>query len=317
MKIENYEAILAVRQHSGWTEAACQTNQSPSTISKRVNKVEEELGAPIFVRGKGTQAALTEFGELMLPYIQKIVSLHNRVEAYAGSIHNESEVRITVGYPPLIGTLGEAEILARFKNDNPSVRIDHVLRDRNELLAMVQERRLDCAFVFLVGNEQVRNDMLDILLSFEIAHIPIMRRETISVGLSQDHPLAGQRAVAIAEICQSTFVFNDLSAHEDLTQGTLRFFFDQKAAWYDPIKIVRMDFINKDMVNSFVAAGGGVLPTACIPPDVSPGVRFLPVIDSRVSSSAIFIYPKYCSSPAVRSLIRYVRAYAAENGVIG
>lgn len=316
MKIENYEAVLAVCQYDGWTEAAYQTIQSPSTISKRVNKVEKELGAPIFLRGKGSHVTLTEFGELMIPYIQKIVSLNNQVFAYAGSIKNKHGAELTVGYPPLMGTVGETEILSRFKNENPSVRVNHVLRHRKDLLFMLQEGRLDCAFVFMVGDEQVHNDVLDVLLSNGISYIPVMRRDFVSVALSRHHPLADRDAVSIAELYRDTFVFSDTPTHENLTQGSLKFFFGEKTAWHMPVKIARMDFINKSMVANFVSENRGVLPTACIPPDNLPGVKFLPVTDSDVTSSAIFVYAKHYSSPTVKTLIPFVRKYAAEQGVI-
>lgn len=317
MKIENYEAVLAVCQYGGWTEAAYQTIQSPSTISKRVNKVEEELGAPIFLRGRDSHAALTEFGELMVPYIQRIAALNHRVLAYAGSVRNKNGAELTVGYPPLMGTVGEAEILSRFKNENPSVRVSHVLRHRKEdLLFMLQEGRLDCAFVFMVGDERVHSDVLDVLLSNGICHIPIMRRDFVSVGLSERHPLAGRDAVSISELYQDTFVFSDTPTHENLAQGALRFFFGEKAAWHVPVKIARMDFINKPMVASFVSGNRGVLPTACIPPDSLPGVQFLPVADCSMAASAIFAYPKHYSSPTVKALVPFVREYAAEQGVL-
>ncbi len=316
MKIENYEAVLAVYQYDGWTEAAYQTIQSPSTISKRVSKVEEELGAPIFLRGKSPHVTLTEFGELMIPYIQRIVSLNNRVFAYAGSTGNKNGAELTVGYPPLMGTMGETEILSRFKNENPSVRVNHVLRHRKDLLLMLQEGSLDCAFVFMVGDQQVHNDVLDVLLSSGICHIPVMRRDSVSVGLSERHPLAGRESVSISELYQDTFVFNDTPAHENVTQGSQRFLFGQEAAWHIPVKIVRMDFINKPMVASFVSENRGVLPTCCIPPEDLPGVRFPLVTDSEIISSGIFVYPKHYSSPMVKTLISFVREYAAEQGVI-
>lgn len=316
MKIENYEAVLAVYQYDGWTEAAYQTIQSPSTISKRVSKVEEELGAPIFLRGKGPHVALTEFGELMIPYIQRIVSLNKRVFAYAGSTRNKNRAELTVGYPPLIGTIGETEILSRFKFENPSVQINHVLRHRKDLLFMLQEGSLDCAFVLMVGDQRVHNDVLDVLLSSGICHIPIMYRDFVNVGLSERHPLAGREKVSISELYQDTFVFNDTPAHEDVAQGSQRFLFGQESAWHMPVKTVRMDFINKSMVADFVCENRGVLPTGCIPPGNLSGVRFPLVADSEIISSGIFVYPKHYSSPTVKTLIPFVLEYAAEKGVV-
>lgn len=314
MEIENYEAVLAVYQYNGWTEAAYQTLQSASNISKRVSKVERELGAPIFNRGHGSGVTLTEFGQTVLPYIQRIVSHYNRITACASSARGETAAELTVGYMPLMGTVGETEILARFKVDNPSVTLRHVYRYRKDLLLMLREGKLDCAFALIVGHNQVSSDVLDVLLSSDMCHIPIMRRKGASVGLSLKHPLADQPSVRLSQLYEDTFVFNNSPGHGSMDDICMRFFFSQELAQRIPVKIARMDFINRTMVADFVGGNHGVLPTACNPPNYLPGVRFLPVEDLDISSCAIFAYHRN-PSPAVRSLIRYVREYASERGL--
>lgn len=312
MEIENYEAVLYVCHYNGWTSAAEQTNQSPSTISKRVSWVERELGAPIFFRHKGSGVTLTPFGVQMLPYIRKIVALHSHVHTYANGARNENGGELTVGYSPLIGTVGEAEILSRFKFDNPTVQVNQVIRHRKDLLIMLQEGKIDCAFLFMVGSDQPKSGLLDVLLGSNICYVPVMRRNDVSLGVSENHPLARNSCVRISEFYNETFVFSDIPSHEDINRGALRYFFSNEIKQDIPVKIALMDFINKSMVGSFVAGGHGVLPTSCIPPDDLAGVRFLRIEGADVPSCGVFIYPKHYSSPAVKTLLQYVRAYSEE-----
>lgn len=315
MEIENYEAVLAVYQYNGWAEAAYQTVQSASNISKRVSKVERELGVPIFHRGRGhgPGVSLTEFGEIILPYIQRIVSSYNHLTACAANAKGDAAAELAVGYMPLMGTVGETDILARFKVDNPAVSLRHVYRYRKDLLPMLRDGKLDCAFVFIVGHDQVGNDVLDVLLSSDMRHIPIMRRKGASVGLSERHPLSGNESVRLSQLYGDTFVFNNSPGHESMDDICMRFFFSQELERNIPVRTVRMDFINRTMVADFVGRNHGVLPTVCIPPQHLPGVRFLPVEDLDISSCAIFIYPSN-PSPALKKLIRCVQEYVSERG---
>ena len=74
---------------------------SASSLSKHIHKMETELGVPLFDRSTRT-VTLSKYGELLLEYAQKIVSL---TEEYKGAIqhavHSESTA-IRVGFLPML-----------------------------------------------------------------------------------------------------------------------------------------------------------------------------------------------------------------------
>ena len=308
MDIQDYETVLAVWRCKSWNEAAFETYQVASTVSKRVSKVEQALGVRIFERGSRRDTMrLTGEGEVIIPYLSQITELYGRILSYAAAMKDTGSAELSVGYPPLIGTTGETEILSRFRADHPDISINHILRHKTELVRLVCDGKLDCAFVFVIGDTDVNREMLERLGSMDIGTVTIMRRSKRCIGLSAKHPLANEKKVSIAQLQNEQFVFNAVPEHEDSENGYMRYIlpFDSRAT------IKRMDFINKSAVVDYIAAGHGVLPTACIPPDDIPDIRFVETDDS-LTASCIFIYPRTSPCLPVRELLKYVRGYAGE-----
>ena len=308
MDIQDYETVLAVCRCKSWNEAAFETYQVASTVSKRVSKVEQALGVRIFERGSRRDTArLTSEGEIIVPYLTQITELYERLLSYAAAMKDTGSAELSVGYPPLIGTTGETEILSRFRADHPDISVNHVLRHNTELVRLVCDGKLDCAFVFVIGDTDDCREMLERLDSMDIGTVTIYRCSKRYIGLSAKHPLAGEKKVSISRLQNEQFVFNAIPEHEDYDSGYMRYIlpFGSRAG------IKRMDFINKSAVVDYIAAGHGVLPTACIPPDDIPDIRFVETDDSLISS-CICIYPRTSPRMPVRELLKYVRRYAEE-----
>ena len=74
MELSEIEAFVTISRAGGFTRAAGILHLSQPAISRRIELLERELGAPVFERLPGG-IRLTQAGESFLPYAQQISSI--------------------------------------------------------------------------------------------------------------------------------------------------------------------------------------------------------------------------------------------------
>ena len=83
MELSEIEAFVAISRAGGFTRAALLLHLSQPAISRRIELLERELGAPLFDRFPGG-IRLTQAGESFLPYAQQVLSA---MEDGKGAVH--------------------------------------------------------------------------------------------------------------------------------------------------------------------------------------------------------------------------------------
>ena len=73
MSLHDLETFVSIAQLGGVTRAAGKLHRSQPAITRRINLLEGQLGAPLFERGRGG-AMLTEAGRTFLPYAQAVLA---------------------------------------------------------------------------------------------------------------------------------------------------------------------------------------------------------------------------------------------------
>ena len=72
MDIEQARTFLAITAHGSFLEAAKQLHLTQSTVSARIQRLEEELGARLFIRNR-SGASLTSAGRRFLEHAKRLV----------------------------------------------------------------------------------------------------------------------------------------------------------------------------------------------------------------------------------------------------
>jgi DNA-binding transcriptional LysR family regulator len=73
MNLHDLETFVSIAQLGGLTRAAGRLHRSQPAITRRINLLEGQLGAPLLERGRGG-AMLTEAGRIFLPYAQAVLA---------------------------------------------------------------------------------------------------------------------------------------------------------------------------------------------------------------------------------------------------
>ena len=101
------QTFLAIAELGSFTRAAQRLHRSQPAISRRLDILEHELGAPLFERLRG-RARLTEAGRVLLPYAEAVLaSLRDGQDAVRG-LRAGIEGTISLA---LVGTLADTQIV--------------------------------------------------------------------------------------------------------------------------------------------------------------------------------------------------------------
>ena len=314
MNLDDVKTVLSVYEYRSFTEAAYLTFQSLSSVSKCVSRVEQELGGPLFMRSRSCMQ-LTPLGISVMPLLKEMAEAARETEGISQKFGpKEQASTLSVGFNPLFGTVGETDILVRFRKRNGDTDLRQVKRYSGILHQMVSEKQLDAAFLFYLGNNDVSGILRNI--NDDIGLVKIMDRKGTYIALSSDHPLAGRDSVRLSEFKDDIFIFNNAPQHFDLLGGSTRFIFNSEKDKFSIERMTRRDFLNRSMLREAIRSGYGVCPIACdLPEGDIEGISYVKVADSEVSASAYLCWNADNMSAPLEELIGIAACYAREKGV--
>ena len=131
LPIDCLRSFVTVVEVHGFTQAGQILGRTQPAISLQIKKLEDLVGAQLFVRG-GAQLDLTPTGERLLEYARQILSLNDEVlsELSAPAISG----RIRFGIPSEYATILLPRVLGRFSHSYPAVTLEiHCDLSRNLL----------------------------------------------------------------------------------------------------------------------------------------------------------------------------------------
>lgn len=136
--------LVAAYRLGSFNRAAEQIGRSQSAVSQQIRKLEDQAGETLFVK-QGRGLALTEAGELLFTYAQRILDLND--EAVAAVRGRAIEGTVRFGLPPDFAEAWLPKALGRFKRAHPAIRIEAVVDRNRRLLERLDEGELDLVLV--------------------------------------------------------------------------------------------------------------------------------------------------------------------------
>lgn len=123
------KAFLVSARTGGLSAAAREINTTPSVITKRVNRLEAEVGVKLFNRSTRS-LSLTPEGERLRPQLQVLVA--ELEETLANSRKSSAGLRgnLRMRAPTTVGAFFVGPSIARFQALHPDITVDFLLMDR-------------------------------------------------------------------------------------------------------------------------------------------------------------------------------------------
>jgi len=190
MELDQLRYFLQVAERGNFTRAAEDLTVSQPALSRSIQKLEEELGQPLFER-QTRRLALTDSGDLLRSRARQILTL---VEETKAEITDDGQTgRLRVAAIPTIAPYFLPKVLQTFGKTCPKATVI-VLEDTTEnLIRGLTDGAVDVAILAL----PIEAQYLETEELFE---------EELLLLLSVDHPLTAKKQIRLSDIESLPFV---------------------------------------------------------------------------------------------------------------
>ena len=176
MELRHLRYFAAVAAHGSFSRAAHNLHLTQPALSRQVKDLEDELGVPLFLRGKNA-VTLTEAGEIFYEEARDLLARADQaIQRVRGEVRSET---LRVGYGPSLTSGIMPRAIERFQAEVPRVRLE---------LEDLTPREM---------GEKVKDGLLDLVIVPDSAEAAIkgfqwreLRRVALVLVLAKDHPLA-------------------------------------------------------------------------------------------------------------------------------
>jgi len=302
MDIRQIKIALAVARRLSFSEAAWETAFSPSTVSKQVAALEEELGVQLFNRNARSRVTLTAEGSALLPDLQSLADSADRLVKHGCALANAKHQTLVLFSPDNLSALGEDELLAGFCAAHPEISVRQLMKRTSSqvLIERILAGEAD-GFFTLLGEKTEPPSAGPPSLAFVN-----WGTAYLNFALPSNFPAIHDGVVDLGSLTNETFIFRPLQKSNTGSGPQISHFIAacQEEGFNPKIRFVQM---RQSAVFNIIAAGQGVAPLMHIPKTIYPGVVVVPCSKHYYSFSKVLYYQKDCPSAALKKLIAYLR----------
>ena len=151
MQLRNIEYVLSIAETGSFSKSAKKLYISQPALSQVIQRLEEELGAKLFVR-RSNETSLTRAGELFVEDAKKILALSEQIKKKMADIQDLREGRIVLGISQYNGQLYFSNMLLQFKKQYPNIKLSIVEDFSSALERRLATGRLDFAILTAPSN---------------------------------------------------------------------------------------------------------------------------------------------------------------------
>lgn len=304
MDLHQLRCFVMAADELHFGRAAQRLDMLPSSLSRHIRMLEENLGVRLMVRTT-RNAVLTEHGSLLLEEARTLLATADDLESRIRALGREraSVLRLGVIDSAAVGIV--PKLLHHFREVAPDVVVQ-ILEDKtNRLMPRVLSGRLDIALIRPPAALSRRLDSQFLL------------HETAVVAVPHGHRLAQRERVTAHDLVDETLIVPERRSRPHSHDLTTRLFSDLGLV----AKVIQLADEKQTIVN-LVAAGMGI---AIVPRWTSKmavgGVTYIPLItqggDSLKSLPLAAIWASGSRDPARDIMIELLQQHIAAYGADG
>jgi DNA-binding transcriptional LysR family regulator len=194
MELSDLRSFVDVAETLNIRRAATAAGVRPSTLSRRIARIEGELGVSVFER-HASGVRLTRAGRDFLDTASNAIRDIEFGLRRARAASNGASGHLRIGIFASIASGFPHEAIRLFRSHYSGVEIDVTEGEPNALLRRIRERKLDIAFV--TGDCDLRD--LD---------CETLWREAVALALASDHPAADAEWLQWSELRDERFIIS-------------------------------------------------------------------------------------------------------------
>ncbi|WP_354107719.1 LysR family transcriptional regulator [Bradyrhizobium sp. LB14.3] len=239
LELKHLRSAVAAADCGSFRGAAELLRSQQSSVSRRIEEIEHQLGIAIFQRYSGGVRP-TQAGRDLLRLARTILEEFDALIAVARSVHNNETGRLTIGFCTSLSAGNLQASLLAYKERFPQIELVTVERSRTRLAAALRNGALD---VLIVTGSLPLLDTEEMLLW----------SERVLVALPHDHPLAGRETVCWSDLGGETV----LLSHYDPGKQLEDLLISKLVCPKERPKVERHD-VSRGMIKSLISMHTGI-----------------------------------------------------------
>ena len=179
MDLHLLENIVCIADEKSITRAAEKRFVTQSALNQQLQKLEEELGTPLFVRSRGNWQP-TEAGEAYLAAAREMLVLKKDAYARISDVAEKNNRRLTVGLIPERGVEMFTEVYPAFHQVFPHMQVEPLECNVTAMQRMITAGQLDLGLATLT--EAQKDDNIYHPLAEEEIYLAVPAGHPLAVG---------------------------------------------------------------------------------------------------------------------------------------
>lgn len=261
---DQLEVFLAIAETRHFVRAADRLGIAQSVVSKRLQRLEDRLGARLVTRGSRKDVALTRAGQLFLDEARAALASLRQAERIGRNIARGAAGPLRIGYvfsAAMSGTL--ARVLRALRDALPDLDVRLSLMETPVQFDRIVSGEID------IGLTRPRPSYPPAITARTV------HREPLVLALADDHPLTRHAAVRLADLAGEPFIMPQFHEEVGLAEAVRDL---ARAGGFAMPALHRTD----DFISAAVLAAAGrgvVLAPASLQHLALDGLTFRPLAD--------------------------------------
>jgi DNA-binding transcriptional LysR family regulator len=195
MDVRDLQVFLSVAKHMNFTRAGEEVHLSQPSVSVRIRQLEHDLGSKLFEH-LGKKVALTEAGELLIPYATRVIAAMDDARHAIDELKGLERGSLRIGASTTPGMYLIPRTIAQFKRRYPNIDVHLAVKDTRQIEEGVIRNEFDFGFVggHLAGDE--------------VEVLPWITDEIILI-VPLGHRLSTKRSVTVQDLSSEKFIFRE------------------------------------------------------------------------------------------------------------
>ena len=286
MEMYQVRYFLAAAEQLNFTRAAERLHVAQPSLTRAIQKLEDELGGPLFRRERAN-THLTELGRMMLPHLAASLAAAEAAKTQARSFSRREAGQLTLGASSAVCAQSVAPLLCATAREIAGLGFDVVIAPSADLEERLMGGELDAAFLTPLAGDAPGHERLD---RHDVIDDPLV------VAFSPEHRFMRAREVKLEDLDGEALVVRRGCGHEDAIAAAM----EARAV----VRAVRHRSDDERWMGEMVRAGLGVVlwPEAAA---AAWGLPFRPLADLPVTFRvALTTVAGRRRSPALAALLR-------------
>jgi DNA-binding transcriptional LysR family regulator len=293
MELRLLRTFKAVAESGSFTQAASRIHLTQAAVSVHMRQLEEELGAPLFLR-VNKKLYLTETGRALLGHAETIIRAHDDAKADLAAIGGPSRGRLHLGVASTAITAHPLpEILSEIKRKYALLDLSVVGGTSEKIIEQILGGSID------VGLVSLPVEASDVLTE-------TLRSDRLVAAMIHQHKLARSRMITAEELASEQLILGEKGGN---TRRLIDLFFEKNKL--EPTIV--MELQRTEAIIKMVELGFGVtiLPRSSVHTHMARGtLHAVPVrdLDVKWEFGVAYLKSEYLP-PALESFLKLCRAY--------